>query len=69
MTIDQQITALDVVIAKFHALEAEAKAVRLQAQEQRKQLLVQRSYSLIDQAMLDGAFVEVALGPAPTTDD
>ena len=65
MTIDQQITALDVVIAKFHALEAEAKAVRLQAQEQRKQLLVQRSFSRIDEYLLDDAFVD----QYPTTDD
>ena len=68
MTIDQQITALDAVIGKFHVLEAEAKAVRLQAQEKRRELLIMRSYSLIDQAVLDDAFV-VEFGPAPTTDD
>ena len=68
MTIDQQITALDAVIGKLHTLEAETKAVRLQAQEKRRELLILRSYSLMEQALLDDAFV-VEFGPAPTTDD
>ena len=65
MTRKQRIAALDVAISEFHVLEAKAKAKRLEAQEMRRQLLVEESYSLIDEYLLDEMFVD----QYPTTDD
>jgi hypothetical protein len=65
MTRKQRIAALAVTIAKFHVLEAEVKAKRLEAQEAHRRLLVEESYSLIDEYLLDEMFVD----QYPTTDD